>query len=152
MLNSLINLFNQKKSNSTEIDVNNDIMTITGLLIEAAAIDGKIDDKEIFKIKESLINNFEVKKEESDFIIKKSLDKADESNSLHFFTSKINKEFDNSSKIKLIEILWEIVLADEKVHEFESNLIRRLSGLLYVSDVDCGNAKKRVLSKLERID
>ena len=48
----------------------------------------------------------------------------------------------------LIETLWEIVLSDGEVHEFESNLIRRLAGLLYISDVSCGNAKKRALVKL----
>ena len=46
--------------------------------------------------------------------------------------------------------MWEIVLADGKIHDFESNLIRRLSGLLYVSDVDCGNAKKTSLKKARR--
>ena len=52
-------------------------------------------------------------------------------------------------KIILIETLWEIVLEDKKIHEFESNLIRRLAGLLYVSDISCGNAKKRALVKIE---
>ena len=46
-------------------------------------------------------------------------------------------------KIQLIEILWEIILADNEVHDFETNLIRRLAGLLYISDVECGNAKIR---------
>ena len=39
-----------------------------------------------------------------------------------------------------------------KIHDFESNLIRRLSGLLYVSDVDCGNAKKRSLKKVRKVN
>ena len=38
---------------------------------------------------------------------------------------------------------------DYKIHDFESNLIRRLAGLLYISDVNCGNAKKRALKNLE---
>ena len=63
------------------------------------------------------------------------------------FTSKINKEFEYSKKIKLLEVLWEIILVDGKIHDFESNLVRRLSGLLYVSDIDCGIAKKRALTK-----
>ena len=49
----------------------------------------------------------------------------------------------------LIETLWEIILLDGKVHEFESNLIRRLAGLLYISDVSCGNAKKRAQINLK---
>ena len=55
--------------------------------------------------------------------------------------------FDYDKKLLLLEILWEIILADGKIHDFETNMVRRLSGLLYVSDVDCGNAKKRASTK-----
>ena len=48
----------------------------------------------------------------------------------------------------LIEVLWQIILEDGKVHDFESNLIRRLAGLLYISDVECGKAKMRMLKKI----
>ena len=65
--------------------------------------------------------------------------------SLHFFTSKINKLFSEGKKILLIETLWEIVLSDGELHEYESNLIRRLCGLLYVSDINCGNAKIKII-------
>ena len=51
-------------------------------------------------------------------------------------------------KILLIEVLWEIILSDNEIHDYESNLIRRLAGLLYVSDVECGNAKKRANLKV----
>ena len=47
----------------------------------------------------------------------------------------------------LIEILWEIVLSDGQIHDYETSIIRRLSGLLYISDVDSGNARKRALNK-----
>ena len=66
---------------------------------------------------------------------------------MHSFTSKINKLFNDKKKINLLEILWEIVLVYGQIHDFESSLVRRLSGLLYISDVDCGNAKKRSISK-----
>jgi uncharacterized tellurite resistance protein B-like protein len=49
----------------------------------------------------------------------------------------------------LLEILWEIILEDGHVHDFESNLVRRLAGLLYISDVQCGNAKKKALEKIK---
>ena len=47
----------------------------------------------------------------------------------------------------MIEVLWEVILSDNKVHDFETNLIRRLAGLLYISDVECGNAKIRAEKK-----
>ena len=56
--------------------------------------------------------------------------------------------FEGNKKLILIEALWEIVLSDGEIHDFESNLIRRLAGLLYISDVNSGNARKRALDKI----
>jgi len=147
LLNSFLNLFNQSKLNNNTEEGDDHLMLISGMLVEAAAIDGKIDTDELSKIKKSLIHFFEINEEKSSFIVKKCLEKANEPNSLYYFTSKINKEFEYEKKIKLLEILWEIILADGKIHDFETNMVRRLSGLLYVSDVDCGNAKKRASTK-----
>ena len=147
MLDSFLNFFNQSKLD-INIEKNTDhLMLIGGILVEAAAVDGKVDENEISKIEKSLINFFEVREEKANYIVNKSLKKAFEPNSLHYFTSKINKMFDYDKKLLLLEILWEIILVDEKIHDFESNLIRRLSGLLYISDIDCGNAKKRASTK-----
>jgi len=151
LLDSFLNFFSRSEinKNSEEFEENNeDIMIISGLLVEAAAIDGEIDEKEILKIKDSLIVFFKLSEEKSNNIVNKSLEKVDEQNSLHYFTSKINKEFKHDKKIILLEILWEIILSDGKIHDFESNLIRRLSGLLYISDIECGNAKKRASKRI----
>ena len=150
MFKSFLNFFNESSSHKENNGNDDHLVVIGGLLVETASIDGKIDNSEIDKIKETLGNFFEVGEKKLSYIVDQSLEKADEPNSLHFFTSKINKEFEYKDKVKLIEILWEIILADGKIHDFESNLIRRLSGLLYVSDVDCGNAKKKSLKKARK--
>ena len=147
MLDSFLNLFNQTKSNNNTEEINDHLMLMGGILVEAAAVDGKIEKSELSKIKKSLVYFFEINEDESSYIVKKCLEKVDEPKSLYYFTSKINKEFEYEKKIKLLEILWEIILADGKIHDFETNMVRRLSGLLYVSDVDCGNAKKRASTK-----
>ena len=149
MFKSFLNYFNESKSHKENKGIDDHLMVVSGLLVETASVDGTIDDSEIDKIKETLSNFFGVSEKKLSYIVDQSLEKADEPNSLHFFTSKINKEFEYENKVKLLEILWEIILADGKIHDFESNLIRRLSGLLYVSDIDCGNAKKRSLTKTE---
>ena len=138
----MLNIFNQSKD---QVDENANDLIIGGLLVEAASIDGEIVDIEIAKIKESLHLFSGIDKETSDEIINSCLEKVDEPNSFHYYTSKINKEFSKDRKIKLLEILWSIVLSDGKIHDYESNLIRRIAGLLYISDVDCGNAKKRAI-------
>ena len=119
-------------------------------MIEAAYTDGNVDASELNKIKLSLINIFSEDPKEVDLVLKKAEENKNNSKSLHHYTSFINKNFDEKKKIHLIEALWEIVLSDGKIHDFESNLIRRLAGLLYISDVDSGNAKKRALDKNQK--
>ena len=150
MFKSLTKLFNQPEPENTSQQLEDEIMLFVGLLVEAAEIDGKIDDSEILIIKNSIINLYEISDEKVDLIINKCMESAGEPNLLHYFTSKINKEFDYDKKINLLEILWETILADGQIHDFESNLIRRLSGLMYISNIDCGNVKKRVLLKINQ--
>ena len=145
MLNLLKNILNSK--DSKEDNNNKDLELLCGLMIEAAYTDGQIDASELNKIKLTLINIFSEDPKEVNLILKKAEENKNNSKSLHYYTSFINKNFDDKKKILLIEILWEIVLSDGEVHDFESNLIRRLAGLLYISDVDSGNAKKRALNR-----
>ncbi len=146
MLSLLKNILNNQ--NSQENNNNNrDLELLCGLMIEAAYTDGNIDLSELNKIKLSLINIFSEDPKEVSLVLEKAQQNKNNSKSLHYYTSFINKNFDDKKKILLIEVLWEIVLSDGEVHDFESNLIRRLAGLLYISDVDSGNAKKRALDK-----
>ena len=146
MLKLLKNILNSQ--NSAEDNNNNkDLELLCGLMIEAAYTDGKIDTSELNKIKFSLISIFSEDPNKVDLVLEKAEENKNNSKSLHHYTSFINKNFDDKKKILLIEVLWEIVLSDGKVHDFESNLIRRLAGLLYISDVESGNAKKRALDK-----
>ena len=149
MLKSLKNFFikSDLQENNTEYDKQK---IFCGIMIEAANIDGIIKDNEILKIKKSLIDIFKESPENIDSTIKECLNEINEPNSFHAFTSKINKFFEKSQKIQLLEILWEIILADGEIHDYESNLIRRLAGLMYISDIDCGNAKKRALAKIDK--
>ena len=148
MLNLLKNILNSQ--NSKEDNNNKDLELLCGLMIEAAYTDGQIDESELNKIKLSLINIFSEDPKEVDLVLEKADENKNKSKSLHHYTSFINKNFDDKKKILLIETLWEIVLSDGEIHDFESNLIRRLAGLLYISDVDSGNAKKRALDKNQK--
>ena len=152
MLESLKKIFKQSEESLSESVVKEELYLLCGLMIEAAQTDGKIDQKEIDSISNSLVEVFQENKIEVEAVLKNCLKELDAPKSLHSFTSKLNKMFSNEKKILLIETLWEIVLADGELHEFESNLIRRLAGLLYISDVSCGNAKKRALEKLNSIN
>ncbi len=146
MINLLKNVLNYNKSKDGEEDSKN-LELICGLMIEAAYTDGTIGESELKKIKFSLINVFDEKEDEVDLVLDEAIKNKNNSKSLHYYTSFINKNFDSEKKLLLIEALWEIVLSDGEIHDFESNLIRRLAGLLYISDVNSGNARKRALNK-----
>ena len=149
MLQSLKNIFKQVDQSESNAQSNNELILLCGLMLEAANTDGKIEKIEIEKISDSLIKIFKEDTDSVKFAIEDTLAKLDESQSLHFYTSQFNKIYNEEKKILLIETLWGIVLSDGQIHDFESNLIRRLAGLLYISDVNCGNAKKRALKNLE---
>ena len=81
-------------------------------MIEAANIDGHIDQQEVNKISKVLIEIFHEEPSAVEVELKKCLDELEEHKSLHSFTSQINKSFSNEKKIVLLEILWEIILED----------------------------------------
>ena len=150
MLESLIKIFNKNNTEDSNSQTN-ELNLLCGLMVEAANSDGKIDREELDKISKVLTEIFKEDANEVNQILSKEIKEKDEPKSLYFYTSKINKTFSSEKKLLLIETLWEIILADGKVHDFESNLIRRLAGLIYISDVNCGNAKKKALKKIQNI-
>jgi len=149
LLNSLKKIFKQSENESQENNSKKQLSLLCGLMLEAAHVDGKIDQIEIDRISKILTVNFHEEQSAVELELQNSLKEIHKPKSLHSFTSKLNKELSNKKKDLLIETLWEIILIDGKVHEFESNLIRRLAGLLYISDVNCGNAKKRAQINLK---
>ena len=146
MLQSLKNIFVSDQVLNSETK-NTEIEILSGLMIEAANTDGEVTQEELNKISHSLIHVFKEDPKAVEVSLTKAFENKDNAKSLYYYTSKLNKSYSNENKIKLIEVLWEIILADNELHDFESNLIRRLAGLLYISDVECGNAKIRAGKK-----
>ena len=142
MLQSLKNIFASDQILNSETETTG-IDILSGLMIEAANTDGEVTQEELNKISHSLVNVFKEDPQAVEVSLTKAFENKDNSKSLYYYTSNLNKSYSNENKIKLIEVLWEIILADNEIHDFETNLIRRLAGLLYISDVECGNAKIR---------
>ena len=147
MINFLKKILNDDNSDADKNDDKN-LELLCGLMIEAAYTDGQIEESELNKIKLCLINLFEENPQNVGIVLNQALKNKNNSKSLHYYTSFINKNFDDEKKLLLLEALWEIVLSDGDIHDFESNLLRRLAGLLYISDVNSGNARKRALDKI----
>ena len=130
-----------EKKNEKKIDNKN--ILIAALLIHAAKIDDNYTDVEKEVIKKALISLFAIEPDETEELLKKAEKKEQESNQIIEFTREIKKN-SMEFRLKIIEILWKIVYSDGTSDSYESNLIRRLCGLLYVSDKDSGMMKLKV--------
>ena len=139
------NLF--KKKSTDKINYKN--ILIASLLIHAAKIDENYTENEKNIIKKALIELDEIDSKKADEIMVLAEKKEKESNQIVEFTQKIKKE-DMKFKLKIIEILWKIVYSDGTNDNYESNLIRRVCGLLYVSDKESGLIKVRVKNYLNK--
>ena len=116
---------------------------VAALLIHAAKIDENYSDIEKKIIKEALINLNNINSDQAEELMKLAEKKEEESNQMLEFTREIKKhpmEF----RLKIIEIIWKIVYSDDVSDNYESNLIRRICGLLYISDKDNGIIRAKV--------
>ena len=120
------------------------LVGIAALLVHAAKIDEKYSKKEETLIKE-FINSY-VKEENSDEILKLSEDLEKNSNQLLNFTNVIKKE-SNDLKSDIIRHLWKIIISDNSIDQYESNLMRRICGLIYFPDKMCAEIKLQILTK-----
>ena len=123
-------------------------MACAALMTRAAWLDGTLDKVEENALRDLMMKRFEISPGEADEILKTAADDLDTSNDLYRYTKDLRDNFDADERLKLIEMIWEVVYADGVLHDFEATLMRRLAGLLYVDDRDSGEAKKRVMHKL----
>ena len=138
-------LKNKKKDDSNQ---NNQIIKTTALLIHAAKIDGNYSKKEKDIIKRTILKLFlEVKNIEE--VLKKAEEIESNSNQILEFTKEI-KNFDEETKKKIIETLWNIIYSDNLSDMYESNLMRRLSGLLYLDSKVVGDLKEKTILNLKK--
>ena len=138
-------MFKKIFGKKVEENINNKNVLIIALLIHAAKIDDNYTDVEKKIIKKALISLNTVTSSEAEELLKKGEKIEQESNQIVAFTREIKKN-SMEFRLKIIEILWKIVYSDGTSDNYESNLIRRVCGLLYISDQDSGKIKLKVMS------
>jgi len=136
-------MFKKLFEKKNEENINNKNISITALLIHAAKIDDNYTDVEKKIIKKALISLNAITPNEAEELLKKAEKIEQESNQIVAFTREIKKN-SMEFRLKIIEILWKIVYSDGTSDNYESNLIRRICGLLYISDKDNGIIKTKV--------
>ena len=133
------NIFAKQK----KVSPDNKNILVAALLIHAAKIDENYTEIEKKIIKKALIDLNNISSDQAEELIKRAEKKEEESNQLVEYTREIKKHT-MESRLKIIEVIWKIVYSDGVGDDYESNLIRRICGLLYISDKDNGIIKTKV--------
>ncbi len=118
-----------------------------GLLVEAALLDGNYLDEEKQRIEILLRERFELEQSATSKLMAAAEEAAADRVELHTITKTVRNHFSEEERVKMIEMLWEVVYADGDLDDFEANMMRSVTGLLYVSDRESGDARKRVLAR-----
>ena len=137
-----------KKKGADQEKVITTLSKTASLLIHAAKIDENYTSKERLIIEKTLIELGSNKENIDEFM---KIAENNEKNSIQIldFTKSI-KIMDNEFKIKIVEALWKIIYSDNSSDMYESNLMRRLSGLLYLDSKIVGDIKEKIKNKLNK--
>ena len=143
----IFNLIKNKKSEKAQSE-NEDLIKILALLIHAAKIDENYSEKEkklIMSFTE-MSSNKKLDNEQINSLIDQAEQYEKNSNQILEFTQEV-KKMDFNTKRRVLEFLWKIILSDNKSDVYESNLMRRICGLLYLPDKLSGEIKLDIIRK-----
>ena len=118
------------------------------LLIEVAAVDKKFDLDERAKILEYVKEKFSLEDNVAQKLISKAEAEVEGAVQLYGVTKALRNGLDYKDRVELMECLWTIAYADGQADPFEDQLMRRIGELIYVTDRDRGEARKRAIEKL----
>ena len=142
----MISFFKDKEKNI----INNDksYYNIAALLIHAAKIDGNYEEEEKIIVKKALIE-LGAKNSNIDILISDAATIEKDSNQILDFTREVKKT-SLPDKIRIVESLWKIIYSNNKADIYETNLMRRLAGLLYIDDKTMGDIKEKIKKELTK--
>ena len=138
----MINIFKKKIG---DVKSEKNLVLICALFVHAAKMDENYTDKEKSIILKALSEISGKKENELKIILKKAEKKESQSNQILEFTKEV-KNSEKSFRLKILEVLWRIIYSDGISDMYESTLMRRLTGLLYVSDKETGDIKQSIIN------
>lgn len=123
-------------------------LAVAALMVEAATLDGSFDESERRRLLDLLARRFELGADQAEALLAEALVAQGRAAGLEGMTRTIKNALDHDQRVEVLEMLWEVVYADGRLHDYEANLLRRLAGLVYVSDQEAGAARKRVVARM----
>lgn len=123
-------------------------LAVAALLMEAAHVDGHLDEPERAAVRRILEQRFSLDEAAVRELTAAAERQAERSTQLFGMTRLLSERFSRARRIEVIEMLWEVAYADGELDPLEDALLRRVAGLVDVSDHERGEAKLRVLRRL----
>ena len=127
-------------------------LAAAALLVEAASIDTEFDASERAHILAYAEGGLGLSGAEAETLLQAAETAVGNSTQLFRFTTEVKNNFSYQERVELVETLWRVIYADGKADEYETQLMRRIGGLIYVTDRDSGLARKRVRSQADTRD
>lgn len=148
MLDRIKTLLGERAESADQSGFDSLHLAVAVLLVEAARMDSEFDAEEHRTVSGLLARRFELDESAAERLLATAEGKADDSVELYGFTRTIKDAFDHDARVEFMQMLWEVAYADGELHDYEANLMRRVAGLVHVSDRESGEARKRALERL----
>lgn len=113
-------------------DLDDARIAAAALAVHVIAVDGVVEDSERATLRQSLAREFSLSETDTDALIEIAQERDRDAVDLYGFTSVLNRRMDEDGRLRVVEMLWEMVYADGTVHEFEDNTLWRIAELLHV--------------------
>jgi uncharacterized tellurite resistance protein B-like protein len=131
-------------------DVNNIPLAAAVLLVEAAIMDDSFEATEEKVIIELLQHKFDCTRPEAVQLLQIAAQEAEDQNRFYYYTKTLKDKLTETGRREIVGMLWEVAYADGIIHDYEANLLRRVCGLLYISDQESANLRQQVEERLAR--
>jgi uncharacterized tellurite resistance protein B-like protein len=142
-LKSFLSEFGEGTKTAPQFDASDYRLAAAALLIHVIAIDGQQKPAEQERLRDILKTQFDLDEAQTDTLIEAATAADREAIDLYRFTSLLNRSLDEAGRLRIVEMMWEIVYADGKVNEFEDNVIWRAADLLGISSRDRIEMRRR---------
>ena len=137
----VLNIFKNKSKNTQD---KKNFVLICALLVYAAKMDENYTDKEKSIILRALSEISDKNESELKIILEKAEKKENQSNHILEFTKEV-KKYEKKFRLKILEVLWKIIYSDGVSDMYESSLMRKLNGLLYITNKEAGDIKQSII-------
>ncbi len=147
----MLSFLNKKNVKLDDISSDDKNLLVACILIEGAKSDDLLLDEEVNSIKKILSTKLNLENNDVDILFSKALNEVNSSVEIYSMTRDIKNKFSHEQILELFEDLWEIIIIDEFIDDYEAALMSKLSGLLGITSKESSDAKNKVLNKLNLV-